>query len=570
MARVLRHLFPACHSRVWREFRQPSLSFGSRICASYPYQAASHSQTAESPATSSRRSGEISIVHGDSRTVDNEKTNGYSGSTYTYEDTIAAIVTSLGGQDGSVAIVRLSGSSAVSIAGQLFRPARKSRNGASWQPKSHKVEYGTVVDSSGAIIDEVLVVPMLAPRSYTREDVVELQCHGGSICVHRVLQLCLQSGARLAKPGEFSMRAFLNGRLDLAQAENVAELISAKSSVAAETALAGMQGGLSSLVHTIREQCLELLGDIEARLDFEDEMPVLEQAEVVSKIDSMWERLQEALGTARRGELLQAGLQVAIVGRPNVGKSSLLNAWSQSSRAIVTDVPGTTRDVVEADVVVGGISVNLLDTAGIRATDDLVESIGVQRSKAAAKGADIIVMVVSALDGWTPQDNDIFEEIWECPTSLQGGTASYSNGSLSSSKIAQVPSILVINKVDTASPTSVILPEKVSNAFSTIVPTCAPQSVGLKNLEAALLKLVGFGEVTTGGRQWAANQRQAEQLLRASEALERVKASAQQDFPIDMWTVDLKEAAIALGQISGDDVTEELLSSIFSRFCIGK
>ncbi|KAL3690691.1 hypothetical protein R1sor_004342 [Riccia sorocarpa] len=508
MARVLRHLAPTLQSRVWKEIWQPPLLLAGRRLAICSFRASSLSSShSESNSSNSlRNSARISILHRDARIVESDKTDGDSGSKYTYEDTIAAIVTSLGGEDGSVAIVRLSGSSAVSIAGQLFRPARKSRDGTPWEPKSHRVEYGTVVDSSGAIIDEVLVVPMLAPRSYTREDVVELQCHGGSICVHRVLQLCLQSGARLAKPGEFSLRAFLNGRLDLSQAENVAELISAKTSVAAEAALAGLQGGLSSLVHDLRAECLELLGDIEARLDFEDEMPVLEQSDVISRVDSMLDRLQGALGTARRGELLQAGLQVAIVGRPNVGKSSLLNAWSQSSKAIVTDIPGTTRDVVEADVVVGGIRVNLLDTAGIRDTDDIVESIGVQRSKAAAVGADVVLMVVSASDGWTGEDNKIFQEMWGDHAYTEAGDRASRNGSHDFSKFGGAPSVLVINKVDTASPTSVILPDYVSKAFSAIVPTCAPQSMGINNLEAALLKLVGIGEVTSGGRQWAANQ----------------------------------------------------------------
>ncbi|KAL2623472.1 hypothetical protein R1flu_003677 [Riccia fluitans] len=482
MARVLRHLNQALHFRIWKEIWQPSFLLVERRFASCSVRAASLSSHSESNSSnSSRNSARISILHRDSRILESERTDGDSGLKYKYQDTIAAIVTSLGGQDGSVAIVRLSGSWAVSIAGQLFRPAKKSKDGNPWQPKSHRVEYGTVVDFSGAIIDEVLVVPMLAPRSYTREDVVELQCHGGSICVHRVLQLCLQSGARLAKPGEFSLRAFLNGRLDLSQAENVAELISAKTAVAAETALAGLQGGLSSLVHDLRAECLELLGDIEARLDFEDEMPA-------------W-------------ELLQAGLQVAIVGRPNVGKSSLLNAWSQSSNAIVTDIPGTTRDMVEADVVVGGIRVNLLDTAGIRDTDDLVESIGVQISKAAAVGADVVMMVVSASEGWTEEDNKVFQDIWGDHVNDEAGVRSSRNGSHGFSKFGGSPSVLVINK------------------------------------------LVGVGELTSGGRQWAANQRQAEQLLRASEALARVKMSAEENFPIDMWTVDLQEAAIALGRL---------------------
>ncbi|CAM6100151.1 unnamed protein product [Calypogeia fissa] len=534
------------------------------------------SQSASYPSRPTRHSAGISILHDDSRNskmVSDGRTK-ESPTSYTHDDTIAAIVTSLGGQEGSVAIVRLSGSSAVAITSQLFRPAKKVTNKqpAAWQPESHRVQYGTLVDAHGSTIDEVVVVPMLAPRSYTREDVVELQCHGGDICVRRILQLCLEAGARLAKPGEFTLRAFLNGRLDLAQAESVAQLISARTAMAAETALAGMQGGISSLVQTLRLECLELLGDIEARLDFEDEMPILEQSEVISRVYSILERIQEALATAKRGQLLQAGLQVAIVGRPNVGKSSLLNAWSQSNRAIVTDIPGTTRDVVEAMVVVGGISVKLLDTAGIRETHDIVESIGVQRSMAAARGADVIMMVVSACDGWTNADEEIFGNLWDCRTESEGVTPSPEAESNNNSgmRTGQVPSVLVINKVDTAAAASVVLPKHVTETFSAVVLTCALQSVGLHDLESALLNLVGGGSVNSDGRQWAVNQRQAEQLVRANEALQRVKDSSYQDFPLDLWTVDLKDAAIALGQISGDDVTEEVLSSIFSRFCIGK
>ncbi|CAK9868883.1 unnamed protein product, partial [Sphagnum jensenii] len=474
------------------------------------------------------------------------------------DDTIAAIVTAMGGgsHQGAVAIVRLSGPSAVKIAARHFFPSKQVRNHHNpqdlnvllpWQPKSHRVEHGLLRDASGTLIDEVLVVPMLAPRSYTREDVVEVQCHGGDVCVRRVLQLCLEAGARLAQPGEFTLRAFLNGRLDLAQAESVAQVVAAKTSAAAETALAGIQGGLSSFVQSLRMECIDLLVEMEARIDFDDEMPILDTNALIGRVDTMSQRLQQALATAGRGHLLQSGLQVAIVGRPNVGKSSLLNAWSQSERAIVTDIPGTTRDIVEARMEVGGIMVNLLDTAGICNTLDIVEKIGIERSKAVAKGADVVVMVISASDGWTPDDSTIFQQ-----------------------KVVEVPSILVVNKVDRAAASSVVLPEVVEHVFFKKVAACAIQQVGMQELDIAILDLIGLGHVTSHGHQWAVNQRQAEQLMRANEALQRMKDSVHQQLPMDMWTIDLKEAALALGQISGDDVSEEVLSNIFSRFCIGK
>ncbi|MFB8796144.1 MAG: tRNA uridine-5-carboxymethylaminomethyl(34) synthesis GTPase MnmE [Microcoleus sp.] len=452
--------------------------------------------------------------------------------------TIAAIATAIVPQQGSVGIVRVSGSEALKIAETLFRtPGRQIR-------ESHRILYGYIRrPQTQELVDEALLLIMKAPRSFTREDVVEFHCHGGIIAVQQVLQLCLENGARLAQPGEFSLRAFLNGRLDLTQAESIADLVGAQSPAAAQSALAGLQGKLAQPIRLLRTNCLDVLAEIEARIDFEEDLPPLDEAQTVFEIKHILEELSTILATADRGELLRTGLKVAIVGRPNVGKSSLLNAWSRCDRAIVTDLPGTTRDVVESQLVVGGIPVQVLDTAGIRETDDKVEKIGVERSRAAAQQADLVLLTIDAVCGWTEGDSEIYEQV----------------------KHRQL--IIIINKIDLVKTTP-----KLPFASEThrIVTTAAAQYRGIEDLETAILDAVSGKNLQAANTDLAINQRQAAAITKAKICIEQCLVTINNKLPLDFWTIDLRGAIKALGEVTGEEVTESVLDRIFSRFCIGK
>jgi tRNA modification GTPase len=472
--------------------------------------------------------------------------------------TIAAIATAIVPQQGSVGIVRVSGSAALKIAEILFHaPGRQI-----WE--SHRILYGYIRQpQTQQLVDEVLLLIMKAPRSFTREDVVEFHCHGGIIAVQQVLQLCLENGARLAQPGEFSLRAFLNGRLDLTQAESIADLVGAQSPAAAQSALASLQGKLAQPIRQLRANCLDVLAEIEARIDFEEDLPPLDEPKTVFEINQIWSELSRILATADRGELLRTGLKVAIVGRPNVGKSSLLNAWSRTDRAIVTDLPGTTRDVVESQLVVGGIPVQVLDTAGIRETEDKVEKIGVERSRAAAQQADLVLLTIDAQVGWTEGDREIYEQV----------------------KHRQL--IIVINKIDLVKTISKLpryqaepgnedpeaLPlinNPINSQTHPIVTTAAALDRGIEDLETAILNAVSSDNLQAANVDLAINQRQAAAITRAKISLEQCLDTISNKLPLDFWTIDLRGAIQALGEVTGEEVTESVLDRIFSRFCIGK
>ncbi|MBN3948349.1 MAG: tRNA uridine-5-carboxymethylaminomethyl(34) synthesis GTPase MnmE [Nostoc sp. NMS7] len=463
--------------------------------------------------------------------------------------TIAAIATAVVPQQGSVGIVRVSGSQAMALAQTLFHAPGQQV----WE--SHRILYGYIRHpQTQQLVDEALLLLMKAPRSYTREDVVEFHCHGGIMAVQQVLQLCLENGARLAQPGEFTLRAFLNGRLDLTQAEGIADLVGAKSPQAAQSALAGLQGKLAHPIRQLRANCLDILAEIEARIDFEEDLPPLDDKVIISEIEKIAAEITRLLETKDKGELLRTGLKVAIVGRPNVGKSSLLNAWSRSDRAIVTDLPGTTRDVVESQLVVGGIPVQVLDTAGIRETTDQVEKIGVERSRRAANAADLVLLTIDASAGWTEGDREIYEQVQHRPL------------------------ILVINKIDLVEESErKTLQSQIPNRSTersrspkSKIVTAAAQNQGIDALETAILELVKAEKVQAADLDLAINQRQAAALTQAKIYLEQVQTTITEQFPLDFWTIDLRGAIQALGEITGEEVTESVLDIIFSKFCIGK
>ncbi len=455
------------------------------------------------------------------------------------DDTIAAISTPLG--EGGVGIVRLSGPQALPIARGLFR---RRRDNGSAPLRSHRLYYGHIVDPvAGDVVDEVLVAYMRAPHTYTREDVVEINCHGGPLPLQRVLELTLRAGARLARPGELTLRAFLNGRLDLAQAESVVDVVRARTDAGLRLAVAQLEGKLSSAIHALRREVLDVLAYLTATIDFaEDDVP---EQDVGGPLERIIAHVDEVLAGADAGIIYRQGLQVAIVGRPNVGKSSLLNALLRENRAIVTPVPGTTRDTLAETLNLRGIPVVLVDTAGIRESADLVEQLGVERSRRAIARADLVLFVVDVSEPLTASDREI------------------------AALVADRPAVLVANKSD-------LPPQTDEAALAGLLPgrpvvrTVASSGEGVAALEAAVAGLVLAGRAAASVEPLVSNPRHKEALWRAREHLLAARESWLGGLPADFATIDLRAAAAALGEITGESVTEDLLETIFSHFCIGK
>ena len=447
-------------------------------------------------------------------------------------DTIAAVATAVAPGQGGIAVIRLSGPLAEQVGQAVVRcPGRQEWN-------SHRILYGHVMAVDGQRrLDEVLLLLMRAPRSFTGEDVVEIHCHGGVIAVQQVMERVLeQPGVRRALPGEFSQRAVLNGRLDLTRAEAVSELVSARSRRAAALAMAGLDGGIQARITLLRERLLDQLTELEARVDFEDDLPPLDGIALLNELQSVRTELLALVADGERGDALRHGLRVALVGRPNVGKSSLLNRLSRRERAIVTELPGTTRDLLESEIVLDGVPITLMDTAGIRATNNAVEQLGIARSEEALISADVVVLIVDGHVGWTETDAQLLARI---PN--------------------DVPRVVVANKSDLDGPP---LPGLVDVQFS------ARNGAGEDALVQVLLERCGAGDAA--GILLSLNTRQRDLASLAAAALERSQEVAQQQLPWDFWTIDLREAIRDLGEITGEELTEAVLERVFSRFCIGK
>lgn len=444
-----------------------------------------------------------------------------------YQDTIVAISTPIG--QGGIGIVRLSGKDARFIVAGLFTGRLSNR----------RLVYGHITDpDTGEVIDEVLVAYMAAPYTYTREDIVEINCHGGPLPLQCILRLVLRCGARMANPGEFTLRAFLNGRIDLAQAESVLDVVQAKTAASLRLAMVGLRGRLSQPVKAVRAELMSILAYLTARIDFpEDEV---EEQDIIEPLRRARQRLQELIATSDAGIVYRQGVRTAIVGRPNVGKSSLLNCLLRESRAIVTPVPGTTRDTLEEVVNVGGVPFVLIDTAGITHSDDLVEHLGVQRSRHAIEQADLVLFIVDASASLTAADEEIM------------------------ALLNDRPALVVANKCD--------LPcrAEVAELPWPVVFTCALTGEGLTRLEEKMVEMALGGRVFSSDALLVSNPRHKNVLETADQHLAAAQAAIDAALPDDFITIDLTAAVNALGEVTGETVTEELLETIFSRFCVGK
>lgn len=455
-------------------------------------------------------------------------------------DTIAAIATALG--ESAIGIVRLSGDEAIEIASKIFKG--KNLNNVD----SHTINYGHIIDpETGKVIDEVMVSVLKAPRSYTTEDSVEINSHGGIMAIQRVLEAVLANGARLAEPGEFSKRAFLNGRIDLSQAEAVMDLIQAKTDKAMDASMNQLQGSLSTKIRSLRQEMLDTLAQVEVTIDYPeyDDVEEMSLKQLNETAVHVKEQIQKILHQAQHGRLFRDGINTAIIGRPNVGKSSLLNRLTGLEKAIVTDIEGTTRDTIEEYVNVRGVPLRLIDTAGIRQTDEVVERIGVERSRKVMEEADLVILILNQAQALQEVDIELLEL-----TKNQNR-------------------IILLNKQDLEPQlTHADLEPYIQDAD--LIATSMLEESGIDELEAQIEQRFFSGEIKSGDVNYLLNTRHTQLLRQAISSLDEVLESTEMMLPVDLIQMDFTRAWDLLGEITGDSVQDELLNKLFSQFCLGK
>lgn len=455
-------------------------------------------------------------------------------------DTITAISTPIG--EGAIAIVRLSGPEAITITNELF--SGKDLH----EVASHTINYGKIMDpDTEDIADEVMVSVMRAPRTFTREDIIEINCHGGMVAVNRVLEILLSKGARLAEPGEFTKRAFLNGRIDLSQAEAVMDLIRAKTDKAMSVALKQMDGRLSKLIAKLRQELLETVAHVEVNIDYPEYDDVEEMSHEVmrTKTKEVHQEIEELLSVAKQGKILREGIATAIIGRPNVGKSSLMNTLVQENKAIVTDIPGTTRDIIEEYVNVRGVPLRLVDTAGIRETEDIVEKIGVERSRQVLRESDLILFVLNHNEALTKEDEKLFEAV------------------------KGLDYIVIVNKMDLEAKIDLEYVKELAGDRP-IITTSLIEEEGVDELEKAIAATFFDGEIDTGDMTYVSNIRHIQLLKQAKQALEDAMEGIELGMPLDIVQIDVTRTWEFLGEIIGDTASDSLIDQLFSQFCLGK
>lgn len=445
------------------------------------------------------------------------------------EDTIVAISTALG--VGAISIIRVSGNEAITIVNKIF-----DKN--LLQAKSHTIHYGHIIENN-QIIDEVLVSVMLAPKTFTKENIIEINCHGGISTTNKVLELLLLSGARLAEPGEFTKRAFLNGRIDLTQAEGIMNLIESKTDISRQMSINQLSGKASNLIINLRKELVNIISNIEVNIDYPEyeDIEVLTNEKIIPQISAIKNKLKKIITSSTEGKLINEGINIAIIGRPNVGKSSLLNTLLEEKKAIVTDIEGTTRDTIEGRFILNGIVCNIIDTAGIRKTDNLVEKIGVDKSLETLAKADLVILMLNNNEPLTKEDEKLLALVQE------------------------KKHIIVINKLD--------LPEKLKLNIKDTIKISIKDNQGIEQIKNKITELFNLELIETKDLTYLSNARSIALLKKSLSKIEECLENIQV-YPIDIIEMDLKESWNILGEIIGATYTDELIDEIFSRFCLGK